>query len=161
MKTLLQICVLGCMLILIAGAYGSEFNDDGNLEGWTGSKSTIDVNDGYMVVGVTADIAGPVGIAVITGQVTRLGFIYVLQFTAMLSINLAIINAFPFPALDGGRLLFLLIEKVIGRPVKREVEAVIHNVGFALLMLLILVVTFRDFSRFGDSFRLLWDKIIG
>jgi regulator of sigma E protease len=111
--------------------------------------------------GVTADIAGPVGIAVITGQVTRLGFIYVLQFTAMLSINLAIINAFPFPALDGGRILFLLIEKVIGRPVKREVEAVIHNIGFALLILLILVVTFRDFSRFGDSFRLLWERIIG
>lgn len=55
MKTLLQICVLGCMLILIAGAHGWEFNDDGNLEGWTRSKSTIDVNDGYMVVGVTAN----------------------------------------------------------------------------------------------------------
>ena len=56
MKTLLQICVLGCMLIFIAGTYGWEFNDDGNLEGWTRSKSTIDVNDGNMVVGVTANI---------------------------------------------------------------------------------------------------------
>jgi len=59
MKTLLQICVLVCMLIFIAGAYGWEFNDDGNLEGWTRSKSTIDVNDGNMVVGVTANIAWP------------------------------------------------------------------------------------------------------
>jgi hypothetical protein len=57
MKTLLQICVFGCMLILIAGAYGWEFNDDGNLEGWTRSRSTIEVKDGYMVVGVTANIA--------------------------------------------------------------------------------------------------------
>ena len=111
--------------------------------------------------GVSAEIAGPVGIAALTGQVARMGFIYILQFAALLSINLAIINAFPFPALDGGRLLFLIIEKIKGSPVKKEIEAVIHNLGFALLMLLIVVVTFRDVARFGDKFKILWEKIIG
>ncbi|MFH1522427.1 MAG: RIP metalloprotease RseP [Patescibacteria group bacterium] len=109
--------------------------------------------------GLSADIAGPVGIAAFTGQVARMGFIYLLQFTALLSINLAIINFLPFPALDGGRALFLLIEKMKGSPVKREIEAVIHNLGFALLMVLVLVVTFRDVARFGYIFRGVWDKI--
>ncbi len=109
--------------------------------------------------GVSANLAGPVGIAAITGQVARMGFIYILQFAALLSINLAIINFIPFPALDGGRVLFLIIEKIKGSPVKREVEAVIHNIGFALLMILILVVTFRDVAKFGDKFKMFWEKI--
>ncbi|MDD5291003.1 MAG: RIP metalloprotease RseP [Patescibacteria group bacterium] len=110
--------------------------------------------------GVAVDIAGPVGIAALTGQVAHMGLIYILQFTALLSINLAIINFLPFPALDGGRVLFLIIEKIKGSPVKRELETAIHNIGFALLMLLVLVVTFRDVARFGDSFRALWEMII-
>ena len=108
--------------------------------------------------GVAADLSGPVGIAVLTGEVARMGFVYLLQFTALLSINLAVINFFPFPALDGGRILFLIIEKFKGRPVKREVEGAIHNIGFALLMLLVLVVTFRDVSRFSDVFKNIWSK---
>ena len=102
------------------------------------------------------DVAGPVGIAVLTGQVTQMGFIYVLQFTALISINLALINIFPFPGLDGGHLLFLAIEKIKGRPVRREVLNTINNIGFILLMLLILVVTFRDFVRFD-----VWEKLKG
>jgi regulator of sigma E protease len=98
--------------------------------------------------GVSADLSGPVGIAVITGQVARLGFVYLMQFTAMLSLNLAIINFLPLPALDGGRILFLIIEKIKGSPVKREFEAIAHNIGFALLMLLVVVVTFKDIARF-------------
>ena len=62
--------------------------------------------------GVGSDVAGPVGIAVLTGQVVDLGFSYVLQFAALLSLNLAVINFLPFPALDGGRVLFLIIEKI-------------------------------------------------
>jgi len=111
--------------------------------------------------GLSAEISGPVGIAALTGRMARMGFVYLLQFASMLSINLAIINALPFPALDGGRVLFLIIEKIKGSPVKKEVEAIIHNLGFALLMLLVLVVTFKDVLRYGDSFRGLWEKIIG
>lgn len=91
-----------------------------------------------------AEVAGPVGIAKMTGQVARLGFSYLLQFTAMLSINLAIINFLPIPALDGGRVLFLIIEKIKGRPVKRELEAIIHNVFFIILVTLMLFVAGRE-----------------
>jgi regulator of sigma E protease len=113
----------------------------------------------FMGQGAGANLAGPVGIAVLTGQMARLGLVYVMQFTAMLSLNLAIINALPFPALDGGRILFLLIEKIKGSPVKKEIEGVIHNIGFALLMCLILVVTFKDVASIGGKLMMLWAKI--
>ncbi len=93
------------------------------------------------------DVSGPVGIAVLTGQVAKLGFVYILQFTAMLSINLAIINAFPIPALDGGRILFILIEKIKGSPVSQRFEQRAHNIGFALLISLMVFVTARDLIR--------------
>ncbi|MCX6799829.1 MAG: RIP metalloprotease RseP [Candidatus Falkowbacteria bacterium] len=98
--------------------------------------------------GVSASVAGPVGIASLTGDMARLGFVYILQFTALLSANLAVVNFLPIPALDGGRVLFLLIEKIKGSPVKRELEATIHYVGFALLMILVVLVTFRDIANF-------------
>lgn len=110
--------------------------------------------------GVSADLAGPVGIAALTGQVARMGFVYLLQLTALLSVNLAVINFLPFPALDGGRVLFLIIEKIKGKPVKRELESIIHNIGFLLLLLLVFVVTFRDVSKLGAIKNLL-ERIIG
>lgn len=97
--------------------------------------------------GVSADIAGPVGIAVLTGQVASLGFTYLLQFAALLSLNLAVINILPIPALDGGRILFLIIEKIKGRPAKQETEALVHNIGFILLIGLIILVTFKDIKN--------------
>jgi len=93
------------------------------------------------------DFAGPVGIANITGQAARLGFTYLLQFMALLSLNLALINILPFPALDGGRILFVVIEKFKGKPVKQSVEAWIHTIGFWLLLALIVVVTYKDIGR--------------
>ncbi|MFA5076166.1 MAG: RIP metalloprotease RseP [Patescibacteria group bacterium] len=104
------------------------------------------------------EVSGPVGIAVLTGQVARMGFIYILQFIALLSINLAIINFIPFPALDGGRCLFLIIEKIRRKPVNQRLEAVVHNIGFLLLMLLIVVVTYHDVVKFGGG---LWQKVFG
>ncbi len=111
--------------------------------------------------GVGDDIGGPILIAEYTGTMARMGYLYLLQFTAMLSLNLAIINALPYPALDGGRVLFLVIEKLKGSPVKREVEGVIHYIGFATLMLLILVVTIKDISRYSGWFKGIWEKIVG
>ncbi len=140
---------------------------------WEGIKTTIFLTWAIIIAfyelikglvmghGMSADIAGPVGIAAMTGRVARMGFVYILQFTALLSINLAIINFLPFPALDGGRIVFLFIEKIKGSPVKRELEAAIHNIGFALLMLLILVVTFKDVAKFGYWFKMIWDKVAG
>lgn len=96
---------------------------------------------------VGVELSGPVGIAVLSGEVVRLGFRYVLQFTALLSLNLAILNFLPFPALDGGRVVFLLIERFRGRAVSAKFEAIMHNIGFALLMLLVVFITYRDIAR--------------
>ena len=98
-------------------------------------------------------MAGPIGIAVLTGQVAKLGFVYVLNFAAIISINLGIINFIPFPALDGGRVLFLAIEKIRGKPMRENIEAVLNNAGFLILIGLVLVVTFMDVSRFSDSIK--------
>ncbi len=100
---------------------------------------------------VTAEFSGPVGIAVVTSEVAKLGFRYLLQFTALLSVNLAVINILPFPALDGGRVFFLAVEAVRGRALDRRFEAVVHNIGFAVLLLLILAVTYQDIVRFAGS----------
>ncbi|MFC1787695.1 RIP metalloprotease RseP, partial [Patescibacteria group bacterium] len=100
---------------------------------------------------VAIELSGPVGIAVLTGKVAALGLVYLIQFTAILSINLAVLNILPFPALDGGRVLFLIIEKVRGRVIDQRVEAMVHNFGFLLLMILVVLVTYRDFVRFGDQ----------
>lgn len=103
-----------------------------------------------------ADLSGPVGIAVMTGQAARLGFVYLLQFAAVLSLNLAVVNVLPFPALDGGRILFLFIEKLRGRAVDAALEAKLHGFGFFLLMALVLFVTFGDVLRYGAP---LWGSL--
>lgn len=109
---------------------------------------------GKMIVGVfggpkeALDVTGPVGIVYLTKQMSDLGLPYLLQFAALLSINLGIINILPIPALDGGRILFILIEKLKGSPVSQRVEGMFHQVFFVLLLLLMLLVTIRDFSQF-------------
>ncbi len=98
--------------------------------------------------GVSEDVAGPVGIAVITGQVLEQGFAQLLQFMALLSINLAILNILPIPALDGGRILFVLIEKIRGgKAVRAQIEGMVHFVGFVILLGLIVLVTYRDIAN--------------
>ena len=98
--------------------------------------------------GAPVDVTGPVGIVYLTKQMSDLGIAYLLQFAALLSINLAIINILPIPALDGGRILFILIEKLKGSPVSRRTEGLIHQIGFILLLLLMVIITVRDFSTF-------------
>ncbi len=105
------------------------------------------------------DVYGPVGIATLVGDAARMGFLYLLQFTATLSVIIAVINFLPFPALDGGRVLFIIIEGIRGKAVNQKIEAIIHNIGFALLMVLVLVVTFRDISRLSSGFVNWWQNI--
>ena len=90
---------------------------------------------------------GPVGIVGLVGNASALGLIALINFTALISLNLAVINLIPFPALDGGRLLFLAIETVKGSPIKPQVANVFNLVGFALLILLMFVVTYNDILR--------------
>jgi regulator of sigma E protease len=96
---------------------------------------------------VGAEVTGPVGIAVLTKDVTRLGLVYILQFAALLSINLGIINILPIPALDGGRIFFILIEKIKGKPVTHKVEQAFHTAFFVLLITLMIAVTFHDVMK--------------
>lgn len=97
---------------------------------------------------VPGDITGPIGIAVLSGRVAEAGFIPVLQFIGVLSVSLAVINALPIPALDGGRLLFIAIEAVRRRPVNPRVERAFHAAGFYALLLLVVLVSIKDFRQF-------------
>jgi len=98
-------------------------------------------------VGAGDAVGGPIRIAQMTGEVARFGFVNLLNFVALLSLNLAVINILPFPALDGGRIFFLLIEKVKGKAINKDTEAIINNIGFFILMGLIALVTFKDILR--------------
>lgn len=92
-------------------------------------------------------IAGPVGIFQITGGVARSGILATLSFLGILSVNLAVLNIAPFPALDGGRLLFIIIEAIFGRRVVPAFERYAHMAGMVILLALIILVTFRDVTR--------------
>lgn len=92
-------------------------------------------------------LAGPLGIAQITGQVASRGGVALIQFTGYISINLAVINLMPLPALDGGRLLFLIIELFRGKAINQEREKLVHFIGFAFLMALLIFLTFTDLKR--------------
>jgi regulator of sigma E protease len=94
--------------------------------------------------GLAFDVAGPVGIASIIGDSARMGINYLINVTAMISLSLAVINILPIPALDGGRLVFVLIEKIFKKPVSMKYEQLAHTLGFVLLLVLIIVVTYRD-----------------
>jgi regulator of sigma E protease len=106
--------------------------------------------------GTTADVSGPIGMVSMTQQAAQMGFVVLLNFMALISVNLGIVNILPLPALDGGRIAFLLIEKIKRSPVSPEWEAKIHNLGFMFLMLLMVVVTVKDVLKLG-----VWGKIMG
>ncbi len=97
---------------------------------------------------VSVDVSGPVGIFVIAGQAGKLGIAYFLNLIAVLSVNLAFLNVLPIPALDGGRILFLAIEKLRGVKVNQKFEQTVHTIGFILLILLMLAISYRDVMRF-------------
>ncbi len=98
-----------------------------------------------------AEVAGPVGIAQMTGQAAEAGLVYLVNFTAFLSLNLAIFNLLPIPGLDGARLLFVVIETARGRRINPQVEGLIHFVGLMLLITLMLFVSYNDVRRLIPS----------
>jgi len=126
---------------------------------WEGARTTINLTgqvavglayfifDAIRGVGDFSQVTGPVGIAGLVGNASALGLVYLLSFTAFISINLAVINLIPFPALDGGRLLFVLIEKIKGSPIPTKIANTLNAVGFVLLLLLMLAVTYHDIVK--------------
>ncbi len=96
----------------------------------------------------TKDLSGPVGIVYMVDQSASQGLMTFLYFMAMMSLNLAVINLLPFPALDGGRIIFLIIRKVTGKAITDRTEAAVHMIGMLLLLLLMLYVTWNDIAKF-------------
>jgi regulator of sigma E protease len=126
---------------------------------WEGLKLTTDltistavgfyklISQAVMGKGDMSAVTGPIGIVGVVGDAAKFGFIYLLSFTALISVNLAVINLLPFPALDGGRILFLLIEKIKGSRIKPKISNAVNMVGFGLLMLLMVVITYHDITK--------------
>lgn len=98
-----------------------------------------------------AAISGPVGIVGVVRDANVLGFIHLISLMALISINLAVINFLPFPALDGGRLFLLLIESIKRSPIKAEVANIINGIGFVLLIVLMIFVTYHDVLKLIKS----------
>lgn len=94
-----------------------------------------------------SQVTGPVGIVGLVGDASKLGLIYLLSFTAFISINLAVINLIPFPALDGGRLLFVIIESIKRTPINPKIANTLNAFGFVLLIGLMILVTIQDVIR--------------
>lgn len=126
---------------------------------WDGAKTTASafvaittslwgaIHDFVVRGSVPAEISGPVGIFVFADESRRLGFVYLLELAGVLSVNLALLNILPIPALDGGRILFLFIEKVRGVRVNQRFEQLVHTIGFAVLLALMAAITYRDIVR--------------
>ncbi len=95
----------------------------------------------------TEGVVGPVGLAGIIGSVAKTGFLNLLHLIAYISLNLGLMNLLPIPALDGGRLVFIIVEMLRGKPVPEEKEGLVHTIGFALLLLLFVVVMYKDIVR--------------
>jgi len=105
------------------------------------------IRDGISGNGDLSTVTGPIGIIGIVGDAADFGFIYLLSFTALISINLVIINLIPFPALDGGRILFLIIEKIKGSRIKPQIANTINFIGFGILMLFMVLITYNDIIK--------------
>lgn len=103
--------------------------------------SLVDLISGRF--GISA-VSGPVGVTATIGQAARMGLMNILPIMALITVNLGVFNLLPIPALDGGRLIFILLEMILRRPVAKKYEGVIHEVGLVLLLLLMVVVTFKD-----------------
>ncbi|MBR5314341.1 MAG: site-2 protease family protein [Clostridia bacterium] len=113
------------------------------------SKSTVNMiwkSLLYLVTGKVGveQMSGPIGVTSAIGTAAKSGLTSLLDLTAMLALNLGIFNMLPFPALDGGRFVFMIYELIFKKPIKREVEGYIHFAGLCLLMLLMVVVGFND-----------------
>lgn len=103
---------------------------------------------GQMITGkVAADVSGPIGVAQMAGQVAQLGIFPLLQFAAFLSINLGLINLLPVPVLDGGHIVTLAVEAVRRKPLGKQSMYVMQMIGFVLLMMLMVLATFKDINR--------------
>ncbi len=128
----------------LIGAIGDGFTQTGELAG------SMFVVLKQLVTGEvsTDNLTGPVGIVYMVNESVDMGMMYLLFLTALISLNLAIFNMLPFPALDGGRLVFIVIRKITGKAITDRIEAGVHMAGMAVLLILMVAVTWNDIVRF-------------
>ncbi len=123
--------------------------EDGFRSTWMMTVAMADILKQLFAGDVAAsDLTGPVGIVYLVGDSAKMGVQYVAYLAALISLNLAMINLLPFPALDGGRLLFLAVRKITGKAITDDIEANIHRAGIILLLALMVYVTWHDILRF-------------
>lgn len=115
---------------------------------WGTMKAFVNlIGDSFKGKADVSSLTGPIGIAGAVGDASQFGFSYLISFAALISVNLAVLNLIPFPALDGGRLFFLLIETIIRRPLNQKVISYIHLAGFCLLIGLMIFITYKDIVK--------------
>ena len=101
-----------------------------------------------MIIGRTSvDLMGPVGMVSVVGSAVKEGFVAIISFAAILSMNFAVINLFPLPALDGSKILLLGVEKLRGKALPPEKEGVFHLVGFAFFIILTIFIAYKDIAN--------------
>ncbi len=118
-------------------------------------RSTVAIVGGFVFIikelvlghAQSVPVSGPVGIYRYASETQQFGYAYFLQFVGILSVNLAILNALPIPALDGGRILFVVLEKIKRKKIDPKLENTFHTVGFVVLVLLMVIVTYRDVAQ--------------
>jgi regulator of sigma E protease len=120
--------------------------------GWEISKLTAvgfvtTIMDAFLKFDISEEVGGPVQVAKMSYEFVGLGGTELMNFVALISLSLAVINILPIPALDGGRILFVLVEALRAKPLNRKLEAYIHALGFLILMLFIFVITIFDLLR--------------
>ena len=125
---------------------------EGTKEVWTMTVLTWQALTGVVTgrLAIKESLAGPIGVFMMTGEAAHLGFIYVIHIMAVLSLSLGIFNILPIPVLDGGHVLFLMLEGLRGgRPISMRIRTAATQVGLALLLMLVAVTFYSDFSKFG------------
>jgi regulator of sigma E protease len=105
------------------------------------------VHDIFIGTAALGEVTGPIGIIGLVGDTMGFGFVYLVGLVAIISVNLAVLNIMPFPALDGGRLFFILVESIKRSPINPKITTAINSFGFALLLLLMVVITWHDIAR--------------
>lgn len=122
---------------------------DGTVNTWNLTKLMADTFRQLFTGDVSVkELSGPVGIVYAVNDTAQYGFVYLLYLTALISLNLAIVNMLPLPALDGGRLLFIIVRKITGKAITDEIEGKVHFIGIMLLFALMIYVTWNDIVRF-------------
>lgn len=138
---------IGIQRLGVFESLGKGFSTTANLTYLTGRALLGFFTEIFRGQSSFESVSGPVGIVGLVGDFSRFGFIFLIQLTALLSINLALINLIPFPGLDGGRILFLAIEKIKGRPFHWKVSQAVNAAGLALLIGLMILVTYHDILK--------------